>query len=487
MKTLKLLSILVFAVFLVSTVSAIGVYGSWEDSSQSICTLRDEYGNCQSVTITEGGSIDFNGDFISISPPMTLNIVLYDAQDNVIETFESGLIVSDTSYFPTYTIDSSIYSTPGNYELVLRGSDKSSVPAQAYDDWSLSLTVKAIPQNNAPQITSNPLTQVNEGEQYSYDVDATDADSDTLTYSLTQGPSWLSIDSVTGLVTGTSPAVSSNTTYDIEVEVSDGEDSDSQAYTLTVVDTSVADKTPPVINVITPQPAVYSISDLIFEISTNEPLSVAEYSLDSAANIPMTETTTNTFESVLLTLSQGAHSVTFTATDVAGNPATETVDFSVDLSGKAPTITVITPEEDEEYDDSELTFEVEVDEVAEVTFSLDNDPQVTMDYQGMSNGVLTFTYDVDLDDGDYEVVFYATDVAGNTASVTVEFSIDTSTSNRDNDNTITNNQDNYEEELYLDQFKPKNIIYLEDDEPEKKELNWWQRFVEWLKRIFGFN
>jgi len=102
-----------------------------------------------------------------------------------------------------------------------------------------SVTVRNIPEepsekNNAPVITSTPVTQVNEKESYSYQVTATDADNDVLTYSLTNSPSWLSINSATGLISGTAPSVSSNQAYLIKMRVSDGEDYIEQAYALIV-------------------------------------------------------------------------------------------------------------------------------------------------------------------------------------------------------------------------------------------------------------
>jgi len=247
------------------------------------------------------------------------------------------------------------------------------------------------------------------------------------------------------------------------------------------------DTTAPIITVITPQPATYSTSNMRFRISTNEP-AITEYSLDGTANVQMTETSTNTFDSGLLTLIEGSHTVTFTAVDAAGNTATESVNFFVDLSGKAPIITVIVPKE-KEYDKSKLIFEIKVDEIAEAEFSLDGEVRVAMDYRGISNGILTFAYEIELKDGNHEVTFYATDAAGNTASVTVEFSIDTNEeSDKTSNKKYTNYyQTNYEEELYLDQFEQKKIIYLDEEDPEKKELNFWQKFIAWLKKIFGFN
>ena len=40
--------------------------------------------------------------------------------------------------------------------------------------------------NDAPTITSTPVTAATEDAAYSYDVNATDPDGDTLTYSLTR-------------------------------------------------------------------------------------------------------------------------------------------------------------------------------------------------------------------------------------------------------------------------------------------------------------
>ncbi|MBS3086816.1 putative Ig domain-containing protein, partial [Candidatus Pacearchaeota archaeon] len=90
------------------------------------------------------------------------------------------------------------------------------------------------PVNNLPVITSTPVTQVNEGQNYVYDVNANDADGDTLTYSLTTAPSWLSINSATGLITGTAPQVNADTAFSVTVKVSDGTGFVTQSYTLTV-------------------------------------------------------------------------------------------------------------------------------------------------------------------------------------------------------------------------------------------------------------
>ena len=463
MKALKLLSILVFAVFLVGTVSAFGyIYSEWDNGNQN-------------AIITEGNSVDFNYDFISDSSPMTININLYDSEDNIIIPFITNQpITTPCSGLPEaicYAGEDTIPSnlTAGSYELIMSADNIGKSK-------TLYLTINPLPDTTAPVITllgDNPVLVV-EGTSY-VDAGATALDD-------------IDGDITSSIVVVNPVDVNTIGIYTITYNVKDNAGNFAAPVTRTVqVVEDGTDTTAPIITVITPQPATYSTSNMRFRISTNEP-AITEYSLDGTANVQMTETSTNTFDSGLLTLIEGSHTVTFTAVDAAGNTATESVNFFVDLSGKAPIITVIVPKE-KEYDKSKLIFEIKVDEIAEAEFSLDGEVRVSMDYRGISNGILTFAYEIELKDGNHEVTFYATDAAGNTASVTVEFSIDTNEeSDKTSNKKYTNYyQTNYEEELYLDQFEQKKIIYLDEEDPEKKELNFWQKFIAWLKKIFGFN
>jgi len=75
------------------------------------------------------------------------------------------------------------------------------------------------------------MTSTLVGQPYTYDVEATDADSDPLTYSLTSNPTGMTINSSTGVITWT-PTMFGN--YNVNLEVSDGELSDTQSFTLSV-------------------------------------------------------------------------------------------------------------------------------------------------------------------------------------------------------------------------------------------------------------
>jgi len=97
--------------------------------------------------------------------------------------------------------------------------------------------------NNAPEIITNPLlpgrnvAEVVGGNAYSYDVNATDKDNDSLKYTLLVAPEGITIDANSGLIAwNTAPANVGN--HSIVIEVADGRGgTDTQTYTLSVIST----------------------------------------------------------------------------------------------------------------------------------------------------------------------------------------------------------------------------------------------------------
>jgi len=88
---------------------------------------------------------------------------------------------------------------------------------------------------NPPLITSTPITSATQGQAYQYPVTASDADGDTLSFSLITAPSGMSIDATTGLITWTpgNAQVGSNS---VELRVTDpGGLHVTQSFTVDVV------------------------------------------------------------------------------------------------------------------------------------------------------------------------------------------------------------------------------------------------------------
>lgn len=98
--------------------------------------------------------------------------------------------------------------------------------------------------NSVPTIQGSPSTSVVAGQAYSFQPSASDADGDTLTFSVTNLPAWASFNQTTGRITGTPAAADVATYSNIRVTVSDGEASASTAsFAISVTDVGTASVT----------------------------------------------------------------------------------------------------------------------------------------------------------------------------------------------------------------------------------------------------
>lgn len=93
---------------------------------------------------------------------------------------------------------------------------------------------KKIDKNSTPVVDSTPPLTVQTKALYSYTVSASDVDTDdSLTFSATELPSWLSFDAATGILSGT-PSSSDVGDHAVTITVSDTEDEASQSFTISV-------------------------------------------------------------------------------------------------------------------------------------------------------------------------------------------------------------------------------------------------------------
>jgi VCBS repeat-containing protein len=102
--------------------------------------------------------------------------------------------------------------------------------AQLTDTQTFTIEVAAV--NDAPEITSTPVTVATEEVEYTYTVVADDIDGDTLEFSLTASPEGMVINSTSGTITWT-PANNVDEGV-VTVEVTDGQATDTQSFTITV-------------------------------------------------------------------------------------------------------------------------------------------------------------------------------------------------------------------------------------------------------------
>ncbi len=76
--------------------------------------------------------------------------------------------------------------------------------------------------NSPPSIQGQPSASVLAGQQYTFTPSASDANGDTLTFSVTNLPSWATFNASTGRLTGTPASADVGTYSGITIQVSDG-------------------------------------------------------------------------------------------------------------------------------------------------------------------------------------------------------------------------------------------------------------------------
>jgi len=179
--------------------------------------------------------------------------------------------------------------------------------------------------NSAPVIESDPVATAKEGVAYTYDVEATDPDGDTITYSLTNSPTDMTINSITGVISWTPAAAGS---FDVNVEVSDSSKSEIQSFTITVEENLFAS-----IEVL---PAIMTIN-----AGSSKKISsvTAHYDNGTEANIALTACTYAS-SNPKVTVTNGVITVSSTC---SATTATITVSYTENDVTKSDTVTVSVP------------------------------------------------------------------------------------------------------------------------------------------------
>jgi len=107
-----------------------------------------------------------------------------------------------------------VSTTSGILISVSDGKMSAALPA-----FALQVTAAA---NRAPTISGAPASMATVGTAYSFQPSASDADGDTLTYSIQNKPAWATFSGTTGRLTGTPATANIGTTSGITISVSDG-------------------------------------------------------------------------------------------------------------------------------------------------------------------------------------------------------------------------------------------------------------------------
>jgi hypothetical protein len=98
-----------------------------------------------------------------------------------------------------------------------------------------AFTITVASSNTPPTITGSPATRVNAGTAYSFTPTASDANGNSLTFSIVNKPSWATFSTATGKLDGTPAASDAGLYANIRISVSDGQDTANlAAFAITV-------------------------------------------------------------------------------------------------------------------------------------------------------------------------------------------------------------------------------------------------------------
>ena len=200
---------------------------------------------------------------------------------------------------------------------------------------SSSVTV-ASSGNQAPVFSTDITNQSNtEGQAVSLDADATDADLQTLTYSATGLPNGVTINSSTGVISGTLSATSAGV-HSVVITVSDGSLTDTDAFTWTVANVNQA----PVFSTdITNQSNSEGQAVSLDADATDADLQTLTYSATGLPNGVTINSSTGVISGTLSATSAGVHSVVVTVSD-GTDTDTDGFTWTVANVNSAPTATV---------------------------------------------------------------------------------------------------------------------------------------------------
>ncbi len=184
------------------------------------------------TTANQGITYSYDVEAIDLNVSDTLSFTLTTAPTGMSIDALSGLI----SWIPNA-------SQSGDHDVTVNVSDNGAPVMSASQ--SFIVTVSAAVNNTSPDITSSPVTGVNHGAAYRYDVDATDLNiNDSLSFTLTTAPTGMSIDISSGLIQWT-PNATQVGDHNITVSATDDGApalSDSQSFIISVVAVKAAPK-----------------------------------------------------------------------------------------------------------------------------------------------------------------------------------------------------------------------------------------------------
>jgi len=275
---------------------------------------------------------------------------------------------------------------------------------------------------NAPPVLALPATQSSKvGQPASLQLVGSDPKGDVLTYSATGLPPGLTLMASTGYISGTPTTVGN---YSVRVNASDGVLTVSQTFTwsITAVDTTV-----PVVTITGPtSAATYSTTAITMSLSgtASDNVGVTRVTWVNSRGGSGTTSGTTSWTVPSIALQSGSNVLTVTASDAAGNVASDALTVTVASDTTAPTVAITNPT-------TAATFKTTATTVTLGGTAGDNVgvTQVTWANNrggsGTASGTASWSASVVLQTGSNVLTATARDAVGNTKTATITVTLNT--------------------------------------------------------------
>ncbi|MCP3686334.1 MAG: PGF-pre-PGF domain-containing protein [bacterium] len=236
----------------------------------------------------------------------------------------SGMIIDSETGIIEWT---PAQSQAGSNNVIVNVSDGDLMAYQSF-------TVFVSETNDAPVIVSLPTIAAIAKEKYTYDVNATDEENDSIHYSLLVNPSGMIIDSETGLIEWT-PEKSQVGSHNVTVNATDTQLSDSQSYTVIVT------KPANILPNITSEPVTTAQEDslYVYDVDATDEGDYLIYELlESPVNMLINDST-GLITWLPLNADVGSHNVSVMVIDDENGTAVQSFVLDVENINDAPVIT----------------------------------------------------------------------------------------------------------------------------------------------------
>ena len=274
------------------TVSAKNQYGSGEESDP--------------VTITT--LADTEKPVIVINPPNSVTLTQGDIYSELGASCTDNIDGNISNITITSNVD---VTTVGTYQVTYDCQDAAGNNAD-----QIIRTVHVVIPQVPPVLSSISDVTINEGQVKSFTVSATDVNNDSITYSLSNSPAWVTISGDT--ITISAPNELPSTSYSGTVTATDNDGTDTESFTINI-------------NEVNQSPLLNNISDveseseqvISFTVTASDsdiPAQSLSFSLTGNPDGAVMDYSTGVFTWTPNDSQIGTHTITFTVTD-DGSPS----------------------------------------------------------------------------------------------------------------------------------------------------------------------